>query len=127
MSILKNSSLLISLLFVLSCNDNVSLKENDLEKYTWLSPFTKEITYTNFKGSHNIDLGILDFSCTNSDKRTDDVLLLQLDSIANTNQWDILLKNEFERTYSKFIPKEDRVIMRIKLDIKRDRLIFNIR
>ncbi len=127
MSISKNNSLLVSLLFILSCSDNVLLKENDLEKYPWLSPFMKEINYTNFQGSHNIDLGILDFSCSISSKRTNNTLLLHLDSIANTNRWDTLLKKDCERTYSKFISKKDYVVMQIKLDTKRDRLIFNIR
>lgn len=127
MNMLKNSSLLFYLLFILSCSDNVPLKGNDLEKYPWLSPFMKEINYYNLKGSHNIDLGILEFSCGISDEKTNDALLMQLDSIANTNQWDILLKNEFKRTYSKFIPKEDRVVIQIKFDTKHDRLIFSIR
>jgi hypothetical protein len=100
MTLYKNICTLIFLVAISSaCLDNVSLKETDLKKYPWLDPFISEYSNSEFKGNSNIDLGTMIFSYKISLDNSNDVII-QLDSVANTEEWVIFKVAQLSRKYS---------------------------
>lgn len=86
-------------LFLLSCSDNLQFTEKDLEKHPEIQPFLLDIQ--DFKGVHNIDLAILDFSYSIS--KSDDSVFFILDSIAKNEKWVVCSKSAQTRVYTKYI------------------------
>jgi hypothetical protein len=129
MNILKNGFVLYSLVLLLSCSDNVTLKEKDLEKYSWLTPFVNECNYMDFKGKHNIDLGKMEFEYNISGEKWN-YILPKFDSIANNEKWETIIKTKRKRKFSKFISEETKIdsllIMSIEVNLTQDKLFFKI-
>ena len=126
MKIIKNGFIFISLISILlACSDNIPLKRSDLDKYPWLVPFLVGNNATEIKGSHNIDLGTLEFSYELPVNA-----LLKIDSIAKAENWETIKKEELKREYSKLISEElkdgGHVLMKIEIDSKQNRILFDI-
>ena len=118
------------LLFVLfSCNDNISLKEDDLKKYNWLTPFINgEIQ--EFEGRHNVDLSSLEFSYTTPFKNTNEVFTRE-DSIAKREGWIIISTRKLNRQYSKKLHQHHadtaNTVIEINIDTVKSKLFFSIK
>ena len=96
-SVKKSFILFIFLCF--SCNDNVQLKKEDVLKYDWLKPFVIEIK-NEFKGTHNIDNGILKFHYSVRDSKA---IISKLDKISFSEKWKVNRVNNTTRIYTKNI------------------------
>ncbi len=130
MNILKNDFILVSLIFTLfSCGDNVSLQKNDLRKYPWLTPFTNNLTDTEFEGFHNIDLGIIKFNYDISSKNCKSIFM-RFDSIAEFEGWKTLKKSKLIREYTRSISQNakysNQIVMKIEMDTTEQKLLFEI-
>ena len=89
--------LLILLLSFMSCR-RVPVKENEVLKYSDIIPFV--LKNTDFKGSHDIDLGILYFNY----KPTNSIFSIrEMDSIAENEKWKIKTLSTSKRLYLKEI------------------------
>ena len=117
--------LLINLILLFSCGDNVSLDTKDLYKYPWLKPFVHERSLCDFHGTHNIDLGILEFDYKIAEILNEEILI-NLDSVANIEGWDIIEKNHFSRIYNTELPEEVSVTVRLKIDLLSNRIFFKV-
>lgn len=109
---------------LLSCSDNVNLKESDLQGYPWLMPFIND-NIGEFEGKHNIDLGTLEFSYKIPDSING---LSSFDAIAYKEQWKITNKSLLKRSFSKAVNDglRDRTIITIRIDAVEHRVHFNV-
>lgn len=98
-----------------SCGDNVIFDEKDIKKYPWLTPFITNHEYINFKGVHNIDLGVIRFNYEVSNDKIREILC-KIDSVANKDQWETINKTRSNREFSKLIPEMKNVNIKIKVD-----------
>jgi len=121
-------STLLLLIFFYSCNDDVKINKSDILKYDWLKPFIID-TLTDLSGTHNLDLGIIDFS-TDSKKYKIDDYLLHTDSIAKKGNW-IFFKidnntREYQKTISQsgFLHENYKII--ISINKKENRIYYKI-
>jgi hypothetical protein len=119
--------LLFILIFLVCCQENISLKKQDIHKYPWLKPFLLDIT-SNFKGTHDIDRGILQFNYKYDQLNKD--VFSTFDSIAKWHQWNCTEVNQFNRQYAKHLNqfKADTsvTVINIKLDTLNGKLFYNI-
>nr|NQU89386.1 hypothetical protein [Bacteroidota bacterium] len=123
--------ILILLAFnLLSCTDNIELKQSDLNKYHWLAPFITVDKFEDFRGFHNIDLGTIEFSYKVSLKAKND-LFIKYDSIALTEQWETIKKNDLERIFSRKVSQDQKdggcITINIISDTLHRRQIFKIK
>jgi hypothetical protein len=130
MNKLKNGFIIISLLFFLiSCSDIVPLQKSDLKKYPWLTPFTLDLRDAEFKGYHNIDLGILEFNYEISTINVNEIFI-KFDSIAEFDKWKIVKKSELTREYTRSISQNEKytnqVLIKIEMDTIEQKLFFEI-
>lgn len=130
MRIIKKGFIIISLvIFMISCNDNVPLQKNDLEKYPWLTPFIIGYRNAEFKGFHNVDLGFLEFNYEISSKKLKNAFI-RFDSIAEIENWETLKKSEFTREYTRSIlinnKYDNQVLMKVEMDTIEQKLLFEI-
>jgi len=116
-------------ILLFSCTDNVMFNKEDIKKYTWLIPFVSEINYIDFVGYQNIDIGNINFSYKKPNCYKEDILL-QFDSIAYNEHWEIAKKTVSSREFTKIIPlyenEMEKVTIRILIDDIKERVIFNI-
>lgn len=77
------------LILICSACDNVDLRASDVTKYAWLRPFIFE--HEHFEGTHNLDLGTLDFGYEYLDSYDD--FLRNVDSVIKQEKWT-LVKSE---------------------------------
>jgi hypothetical protein len=130
MNILKKSLLLNFLTFILfSCNDIAIMQESDLKKYPWLTAFISASNYSEFEGTHNIDIGTIEFSYKIAGGKSNRVFV-QLDSIAKKDNWEILKSTDLNREYSKRVSKDIKdggnILLKIELDTIHNKLLYNI-
>jgi hypothetical protein len=124
---IKRYWLLIFILF--SCNDNIDLKEDDLKKYNWLTPFIAEKT-NEFEGKHNVGLSTLEFNYTTLIKSTNE-LFAKNDSVAKKEGWVIVSTDKRKRQYSKKLhqyPADTaNTVIEINIDTVKSKLFFSIK
>lgn len=106
----------LSLLFIIgifwSCNDYEDLKKEDVLKYSWLKPFI--FSNKEFEGSHNLDLGIMEFQYEYLDSYQDfiedinDVIIDDgWEQVSHGNNYRIIKKKiEIYENYNKPIKVE---------------------
>jgi len=105
------------------------MRETDLQKYPWITSFLVE-DINDFKGTHNIDIGTMQFSYTVS-KGNKDSILTKMDSIAQNESWKLVGSSVKGREYSKAINQypanAEQVIIKIEIDTIEKRIHFNIK
>lgn len=129
MHYLKKYSLLFVFIFLFSCSDNVKLSISDIEKYSWLTPFTTEFRTAEFEGTHNIDLGTMNFSFKYKDRKSTDIFM-KIDSVAYYENWSIEEKTKLYRKISKFVSEYEKdssyVSIIIRVDTLKERVFFKV-
>ena len=122
---IKNLYIILISFVLFSCSDNLDLKENDLKKYPWLTPFVQS-NIKDFEGKHNMDLGTLEFSFQESSQSN---ALSKFDTIAQKEQWKVIKKSPSEREFSKVVSenfKEGETVIKVYLDTVNHRLHFQV-
>lgn len=126
----NNILLLIALIVFYSCGDNVELKESDLKKYSWLTPFCDNSLGVFSGGSHNLDLGQMEFNYELSATSNRNIIY-EMDSIAITQQWKVLEFTTTSITMTKLVSYDVKdggtVHMNIKFDPLTNMIVFNIK
>ena len=82
-----------------SCNENLSLKEEDVVKYNYLEPFLSS-NKIDFKGNHNIDSEDFEFSYQVKNTKS---VLNEIDEKAKKENWNKSNLNTNTISYSKKI------------------------
>lgn len=125
----NNILLFIAAIFISSCSDNIELKETDLIKYSWLIPFLNNSLGEFSEGTHNSDLGSMEFSFKVQEKVSGNVIY-QIDSISKANNWKILDFTNSSISISKNISENlkdgGKINMDIELDTAMNQLLFKI-
>ena len=95
----KSTYVGIVILFFIGCTDKKVPKEDELKQYPWIELFAPNMI--DFKGiEHNLDLGIYSFSFETRLPNIDAYFDLT-DSVALTNNWEIIKASTMERKYRK--------------------------
>ncbi len=118
--------MLMVVINILKCTDNVSFNVNDINKYPWLVQFTNNFELKDFKGKHNTDLGIIIFNFSLYENELGSVLS-KIDSVIIKNGWSTLESTNIKRLIIKEDKKNNSIIkMKIELDEKAKCLLFEI-
>lgn len=127
---MKNYILLfIGVITFCSCSDNVDMQETDLKKHPWLTSFLiSEIK--NFEGTHNIDIGTMQFSYAIPIKSKDGILI-NIDSVAKNENWSLISSSVIGREYSKtlkqFQADTEQTFVKIEIDTIENRIRFSVK
>jgi hypothetical protein len=119
------SVLIIFALF--SCNENLSLKEEDVVKYDYLKPFLSS-NKINFKGNHNIDSEDFEFSYEVENTKR---ILKEIDEKAKKESWNKSNLSSTTISYSKkieiFKSELSLVVVNIKILENDNRIYFEVK
>jgi len=114
-------------IILISCSDNVELKELDVIKYPWLKPFVMETN--NFSGHHNIDLGTMNFKYKYDG--TYDKIRDRFNSVIVENNWTVLSKGdkfwEIEKPLELYNGQYQVTYIKIEIDSLNRQAIFEIK
>ncbi|MBA4303660.1 MAG: hypothetical protein C0424_05490 [Sphingobacteriaceae bacterium] len=86
-----------------SACDNVDLRASDVTKYAWLRPFIFE--HEHFEGTHNLDLGTLDFGYEYLESYDD--FLRNVDSLIKQEKWTLVKSENGVRIIEKEMEQYD--------------------
>ncbi len=115
------------ILALFSCNENLSLKEEDVLKYDYLKPFVS-CNKIDFKGNHNIDSE--DFAFSYEVENTKSVFK-QIDERAKKESWNRRDLNTNTISYSKeieiFKSELSLVVVNIKILENDNRIYFEVK
>ena len=82
-----------------------------------------------FKGFHNVDLGVLEFNYEISTINVNEIFI-KFDSIAEFDKWKIVKKSELTREYTRSISQNEKytnqVLIKIEMDTIEQKLFFEI-
>lgn len=90
--------IIILILLLFSC-DTVSVNSEDVKKYSEIKPFV--LNDRDFQGTHDLDLGILEFSYIIDTANA--YALNKIDSVAINNEWNVNKISTYKRNYVKNI------------------------
>jgi hypothetical protein len=127
---MNNLSKIISFFMILalsSCNENLSLKEEDVLKYDYLKPYLSA-NKIDFKGNHNIDSEDFEFSYKVENIKN---ILTEIDRKAKKESWNKRNLNTNTFSYSKkveiFKSKLSLVVVNIKILENDNRIYFEVK
>lgn len=110
-----------------SCNENLSIKEEDIVKYDYLKPFLSS-DKTNFKGYHNIDSEDFEFSYEVVNTKN---ALKEINQKANKENWVRLDLSKNNISYSRqieiFKSELSLVVVNIKILENDKRIYFEVK
>ena len=119
--------MLMVVINILKCTDNVSFNVNDINKYPWLVQFTNNFELKDFKGTHNTDLSIINFSFSLNNNQIGSALS-KIDSVIIKNEWSVMEASDGKRLIIKEdIENNSTIEMNIELDEKSKCLLFEIK
>jgi hypothetical protein len=121
------ASILTIIILLISCSDNVDLKESDVIKYPWLKPFV--IGTGNLSGYHNMDLGTMNFKYEYDDAY-DEIVNRFNDTIIQYS-WTVLSKDEgfweIEKRFEVYGGQYELTYIKIEIDSLNEQVVFEIK
>ena len=127
---MNNLNKIVSFFIILtlfSCNENLSLKEEDVLKYDYLQPFVLS-NKIDFAGQHNIDSEVFEFSYRVENIKN---VLKEIDYRAKRENWnkqDIKGNNiSYSKKIEIFKSKLTLVVVHIKILENEDRIYFEVK
>lgn len=122
----KSKILTLLLSVLLGCSDVVELKKTDVIKYPWLTPFILQTE--NFSGSHNLDLGTMNFKYKYDGTYTQ--MKGKIDKVIVENGWKLTLVKsntwEIKKQIEIYEGLNEETEMKIQLDSVKGVAIFDI-
>lgn len=125
--IIINVTILLTIISLTNCSDQVIFKKSDIEKYPWLVSYTKIFEMKDFSGKHNTDIGVIAFSFSLSDSEINSAFS-KIDKIIDNEEWRIKQSNNIKRVITKVDKHNstESIEIEITLDTKDQRLSFLI-